>query len=241
MKTLWLITARGGSKGVVGKNLRRIGGLSLIEWKVRAARAADPGADIVCSSDSSDILDEAVRLNLGVIQRPYALASDTASSADVIKHALETLAGHPLPQVCDIVALLEPSAPYTTGEHYRRALQMLEFHDADLVVGMKETAPHDIYIGDVRDDLSVTPIINKFQRHARYRQAFAKQWTPNGALYAFKTDMFLRTNDVYGGSRNLGLMMDVYHSIEIDTPHDLELAEIYYERGRVKPAGDPCT
>lgn len=234
MKALWLITARGGSKGVPGKNLKRIGGLSLIEWKIRAARAADPRADIVCSSDSFDILAEAGRLNVGQIHRPDALASDTSSSADVIKHALETLAGQPTPQLYDMVTLLEPSAPFTTGEHYRRALQMLEFHDADLVVGMKETHIHTAFIGDVRDDLSVTPIINQFQRMARRRQDFPMQHTMNGALYVFKTDMFLRTGDIYGGVRNFGLMMDHWHSIEIDTPEDLEMAEYAFSKGYVK-------
>lgn len=236
MKTLWLVVARGGSKGVPGKNLKRIGGVSLIEWKIRAAMAAG-AEDIVCSSDSHEILEEASRLGASQIVRPAELATDTASSADVIKHALSLVGGD---AAYDVVVLCEPSAPYTTAAHYRRALQMMEFHDADLVVGMKTTHIHTSFIGDVRDDLSVTPIIVQFQRHARRRQDYPKQWTANGGLYVFRTEMFLRTNDVYGGNKNLGLLMDEYHSVEIDAPSDLELAEIYYEKGYVKPE-PPCT
>ena len=228
--TLWLITARGGSKGVPGKNLRKIGGLSLIEWKIRAARAADPHAYIACSSDSHEILGEADRLGADVIHRPSALASDTATSADVIKHALETL-----PSSFDQVVLLEPSAPFTTGEQYRRALQMMADRDADLVVGMKPTAPHTAFIGDARDDLSVTPIILQFQRMARRRQDYAPQWTMSGGLYVFRTEMFLQTGDIYGGSRCYGLMQDKWTGLEIDTPEDLEMAEYAFERGYVKP------
>lgn len=233
MKPLYLITARGGSKGVPGKNLRRIGGLTLVEWKIRAARAADPAADIVCSSDSLDILTEAARLGAKCIERPAALASDTASSADVIRHALDVI-----PESFDQVCLLEPSAPYATGEQYKRALQLMEFNSADLVVGMRETAPHTAFIGDMRDDLSVTPIIVCFQRETmRRRQDYPPQWSMSGGIYVFKTEMFRRTNDLYGGSVNMGVLQDRYTGHEIDTQHDLELAEFYYERGYVKPDG----
>lgn len=232
-RTLWLVVARGGSKGVPKKNMKRIGGLTLVEWKVRAARAADPGAHIVCSSDSADILSEAARLGVRCIERPAPLASDTAKSADVIKHALDVT-----PETFDQVVLLEPSAPFSTGEQYKRALQMMEFHDADLVVGMRQSAIHTAFIGDVREDLSVTPVIVCFQREvARRRQDFPPQWFPSGGLYVFRTEMFHRTNDIYGGVRNYGLMQDRYTGHEIDEPHDLELAEFYYDRGYVKPDG----
>lgn len=226
---LWLVTARGGSRGVPGKNLKKIGDRSLIEWKVRAAQAADPAAVVVCSSDSKEILSEALRCGvMGVIERPAELASDTATSAAVVKHALESL-----PEKFEQVVLLEPSAPFTTGHDYRRALRMMEFYQADLVVGMKETAPHTSFIGDMRDDMSVTPIVNQFQRHARRRQDYAPQWTMNGSCYVFRTDMFMNTGDIYGGSRCFGLLMDKWHSIEIDTPEDLEMAEYAYSKGYV--------
>lgn len=237
MKTLWLITARGDSKGVPGKNLKQIGGLSVIEWKIRAARAADPAAFVAVSSDSHEILEEGQRAGASyLIGRPAELATDTSSSASVIKHALESAVYGGRGEY-DRVVLLEPSAPFTTGADYRRALQMMEDRDADLIVGMKDTAPHTAFIGDTRDDLSVTPIIVGFQRMARRRQDYAPQWTMNGALYVFKTEMFLRTHDVYGGARNYGLMMDKWHSIEIDTPEDLEMAEYAAAKGYVGPEG----
>lgn len=234
VNTLWLLVGRGGSRGVPGKNLRRIGGLTLLEWKVRAARAA--GAEtLVCSSDDTAILEEASRLECAALRRPDELATDTASSADVIRHALGALTS----SLYDQVVLLEPSAPFTTGAHYRKALGMMELHDADLVIGMKETAPHTAFVGDVRADGSVTPIIVGFQRHARRRQDWPQQWTMSGGLYVFKTEMFLRTGDVYGGSRNVGLLMERWNSIEIDTPEDMEMAEYAYERGYVWPEGEP--
>ena len=229
-KVLWLITARGGSKGVPGKNLKKIGGLSLIEWKILAARAADPAAHIVCSSDSLDILAHAAFLGAKVIERPAALATDTARSVDVIKHALDVL-----PEKYEQVVLLEPSAPFTTGVQYWAALNMLNNMDADLIVGMKETVPHTAFIGDMRDDHSVTPILVQFQRETfRRRQDYPRQWTMAGNLYVFRTEMFLRTGDIYGGQRNYGLFMGKWDGLEIDTPEDLEMAEYAFARGYVK-------
>lgn len=232
MSALWLLVARGGSKGVPKKNLHKIGGLTLIEWKVRAALAAQSDAYIVCSSDSAEILAEAARLGVRTIERPAELATDTASSADVIKHALATLMD--VGQEFERVVLLEASAPFTRGAHYRLALQMMEFDDADLVVGMKYTEPHTTFIGDVRTDRSVTPIIVQFQRSARRRQDYPDQQTMNGALYVFRTEMFNRTGDIYGGVRNYGLLMDRWSSVEIDHPHDLDIAEMAFAKGYVK-------
>lgn len=232
MKTLWLAVARGGSKGVPGKNLRRIGDRSLIEWKVNAAIAAGASVEnILCSTEDTAIACEAVRQGCMLVRRPNDLATDTASSADVIRHTLDTI-GH---DKYDQVVLLEPSAPFTTGSQYRKALQMMEFHDADLVVGMRETAPHAAFIGDVRPDQSVTPIILQFQRMARRRQDYPTQWTMAGNIYVFKTDMFLRTGDIYGGERNYGLMTDHWSGLEIDTPDDLEMAQYAYSKGYVTP------
>ena len=229
MSTLYLLVGRGGSRGVPGKNLRQIGGASLVEWKIRAVRAHDPRAWIVCSSDSGEIRAEALACGADLtIERPAELASDTATTASVVKHALSVVGGE-----YERVFLLEPSTPYTLPEHYSEALAMMATEDADLVVAMKRTEPHTAFIGDIRADASVTPIIVQFQRMARRRQDFAPQWTPSGSLYLFRRKMFDETGDIYGGARNYGLQVDRYTGHEIDTPHDLELAEWYYASGKV--------
>lgn len=230
MKVLWLLVGRGGSRGVVGKNLRVIGGHTLVDWKLRGALAAVPDAYVVVSSDSAEIRAEALRCGAAEeIVRPAELAGDEATTASVVEHALSVVGG-----AWDAVMLLECSSPFTTAQQYRDALRMMEERDADLVVGMKETAPHTAFIGDVRADASVTGIVLQFQRMARRRQDFAKQWSMSGSLYLFKTGMFRDTLDCYGGSRNYGLMQGRYDSIEIDTPDDLEFAEYAAATGKVK-------
>lgn len=222
VKVLYLMVARGGSRGVPGKNLKRIGGESLIGWKARNARACDPGARIVISTDCPKIASEARSHGVEVpFMRPTELATDTASTASVIQHALEQLPGY------DRVMLLEPSSPFTTGPHMRGAIQMMDDLNADLIVGMREVQPNHVFVGERPKDESVAGIITQMAAAGNNlrRQDLGTDWTMNGGLYLFKTDMFLRTGSIYGSPHSYGLLMDRWHSIEIDFPEDLDMAE----------------
>lgn len=251
-QTLFLLTARGGSKGVPGKNLTKLGGLSLIGWKARAAqqarlmmnRHAWPSS-LVISTDSPEIAAEARAHGVEVpFMRPPELATDDAASVDVIRHALTTLAADG--RTYEHVVLLEPSAPFATPDHIFGAFDDYWNLGADLVVGMKETEPHSSFIGEMPDDRFITPIILKMQRYSddTRRQARKPEWSMNGALYIFGAqvvmdDKFINhhgVRSIYNGAKNFGYLMDKWHSIEIDTPHDLEMAEYAVSRGYVKPA-----
>lgn len=238
MRVLWLAVARAGSKGVINKNLREIQGLSLIGWKSRAAYAA--GADkVVLSTDSAEIAAEGVRHGCTALMRPPELATDEATSASVVRHALETLrvAGNEY----DAVNLLEPSSPFTTAAQHTVALRTMEVENADLVVGMKRVEPHPLFVGEQRVDASVTPIILAFQNHARRRQDYLPSWSMSGSLYLFKVGMFLDTGDIYGGYVNKGMLVDKWTGLEIDTPEDLEMAEYAAGRRYVRPEAAPLT
>lgn len=232
MSTLYLITARGGSKGVPGKNLRKIGGHTLVAWKANAAKQVITGEDrLVISTDCPAIQMEAMLNQVEVpFTRPAELATDTAASADVIKHALASLDTQH-----DTVVLLEPSAPFTTPDHLVTALTMKQAKNAHLIVGMKHTEPHSTFVAEQPEDDFVTPIIVKMDRVGRNlrRQDLRQEWTMAGNLYVFDTAMFMKTGSIYGGARNYGLLTDRWHSIEIDSPYDLEMAEYAYDRGYV--------
>lgn len=239
MSTLFLITARAGSRGVPGKNLKKIGGLSLIGWKACAAhvimREYCHDARMIISTDDDDMACEAKRHGVEVpFQRPKELATDDASSADVITHAMEWIKSNWNRTYTDIM-LLEPSSPFAQPEHFHEALVMSAKHDAHLVAGMRRVEPNSVFVGTQRPDKFITPIIVQMQRagHHLRRQDLQPEWTMNGALYLFAWDTFERTHDVYGGSRNYGLLMDKWHSVEIDSPDDLEIASYAYEAGHI--------
>lgn len=227
--TLFLITARGGSKGVPGKNLMRIGGRSLIQWKADAAKPLVQEADrLIISTDSEDIAAEARRVGVQVpFMRSAELATDEASSASVINHALDSVGNG-----FDRVMLLEPSAPFATSVHMWEAVQMYDQRAADLVVGMKSVAPASVFVGVRTPDNNINHITSRGIGNTR-RQDTLPEWTMNGALYLFKTESFRKTGSIYGGALNFGLMMSPWHSIEIDTPHDLNMAWYAFEKGFV--------
>lgn len=231
-RCLWLMVARGGSKGVPRKNLRVIGGKSLIRWKAEAAKPlVQAGDSFVMSTEDSETAEEALSCGVdSVIDRPAELASDTASSASVIQHALETLGGA---HVFDRVMLLEPSSPFATTEHLRAALAMYDEHQAHLVVGMKRVEPSHVFVGEQPEDGCVTPIIVRMERAGKHlrRQDLREDWTMSGSMYLFSTAMFRETGSLYGGSRCYGILLDRWHSLEIDSMEDLELAEYAYQKG----------
>jgi CMP-N-acetylneuraminic acid synthetase len=228
MKVLWLLVGRGGSKGVPGKNTRVIRGHTLVDWKLAAV---PQDAVVAVSSDDPGIRAEALRCRPGAIEivRPAELATDTATTASVVRHALGVVGGE-----YDAVMLLEPSAPFTRSATYLEALRMMEERDADLVVGVRPAEPHPVFVGEERDDSSVTGIILGFQRMARRRQDFKPCVTMSGGCYLFRVGMFLETGDVYGGVRNFGVKQGRWDGVEIDSMDDLALAEWAAETGRVR-------
>lgn len=193
------------------------------------------GDRLICSTEDSEIADEAKRCGAEVpFTRPMELATDVASSASVIEHALAQVGdGY------DRVMLLEPSSPFTSVGDYIAADEMM-ISGVDAVIGMRKVEPHSTFVGPVSADRDMGEIISKMRGVAGWRrQDFIDEWTANGALYLFSTEMFARTGSVYGGSKTLGLLMPRWRGIEIDTMDDLLLAEFAYERGLVSAPSLP--
>lgn len=239
MSTLFLITARKGSAGVPGKNMREIGGLSLIGWKARVAymvaRDLCKEAAFLISTDCPEMAKEADRFGFyAPFLRPAELATDTALSADVIKHAMTWVKDNWQRTFTNIM-LLEPSSPFANYADMERALDVMSKRGADLVVGMKETHPHSVFIGPMDENKSITSIVMRMQQYsqAQRRQDLKPEWTMNGALYLFSWDMFEREGDIYGGSKNYGVLMPFWRSIEIDEMHDFEMAQYAHAAGHV--------
>src|ERR1700712_1725037 len=139
MEILFLLVGRGGSKGLPGKNLREIGGLSLIGDKAILAREVRYCSRLIVSSGSAEIQAEAKRHGAEVLfSRPPELATDTASSSDVVLHAMDWIETHERRRY-DAIMLLEPSSPFARPEHYDQAVELFTARNAGLVVGMRET------------------------------------------------------------------------------------------------------
>lgn len=237
MKVLFLITARGGSKGVPGKNLRRIGGLSLVGFKAISARKSRYCSRLIISTDSPEIQDDARGHGVEVpFTRPAELASDTARSGPVILHAMEWIEREGRERY-DAVMLLEPSSPFARAGDYDAAVDMMLRHDANAVIGVRPMEVASTVVGPLDAEGRLTAIVDKM--HAAraltgQRQTLGQEYTMNGALYLFRWDYFKQHQWIYHDrDKVFGYVMDRFHSVEIDEPVDLAWAEFLTSCGYV--------
>ena len=230
---LFLLVGRGGSKGLPGKNLREIGGLSLIGYKARSALQSRYCSRLIVSSDSAEIRDEAVRHGAEMLfERPAELATDIASSNDVVLHAMDWIEAHEKRRY-DAIMLLEPSSPFARPEHFDEAIELFLARKASLVVGMRETEVSSIFVGKLGEVGSIGGIVDKMlSTTAQRRQDQPLEVTMNGALYLVGWDAMRRHRKIYADPvTSYGILMDRLHSIEIESAADLAYASYVIEHG----------
>ena len=144
MKPLIIIPARGGSKGIPGKNIKYLAGKLLIQYTIEAALGVFSAEQICISTDSLGIKNVAESLGLKVpFLRPNELSTDTVSSKDVINHALDFYQKKRIE--INIIVLLQPTSPFRNSAHINKAL--LEYDESiDMVVSVQETASNPYYV-----------------------------------------------------------------------------------------------
>lgn len=223
MRVLGLIPARGGSKGVTGKNLRKVGGRTLIEWTAMSALASRLERTVI-STDSEEIAGEARRCGVDVpFVRPAKLATDTSLSIDVVQHALSDLR-----ETWDAVMLLQPTSPFRTAADIDTCITMLETGDADSVISVKNVGDHHPARMKYMLDgvLTDPPFAEDYE--GKPRQQLVPMFLRNGAIYLTRTEVLLAGS--FKGSVSLGYVMTEYRSVNIDTEFDLAVAETLADR-----------
>lgn len=232
MKTLALIPARAGSKGVRGKNTKLLAGKPLLQYTIEAAKAVFAPEQICVSTDSEEIKACAEKAGLQVpFLRPSALATDTAGMREVMLHALGYYAAKGF--TADVVLLLQPTSPFRTSQHIREALQLFRL-DIDMVVSVKETKSNP-YFNLFEENEEGFLQLSKSGTFTR-RQDCPNVWEYNGAVYVINTQS-LREMPVSGFSKVKKYEMDEVSSLDIDTELDWKLAELLTKEGAGNKAG----
>ena len=220
---LALIPARGGSKGLPGKNILPLAGQSLVERAAAVARESGIVDRIVVSTDSREIADEARRAGLDVpFMRPDALAADDTPMLPVVQHAVESLEAQGW--VPEIILLLQPTSPLRRPAHLRDAVTMLRTGVADAVVSVVELPRHmsPDYVMRIADG-ELKPFLPEGQRLTR-RQDARPAYVRDGTVYAFWRATLMQHGSIYG-KRCLPLIVAAEDSITIDVPADWAAAE----------------
>ena len=228
------MTARGGSKSVPKKNLSQIGGVSLIGFKAISSLRSKYCTRLILSSDDPELQQNALKYGVDVpFTRPAELATDTASSFDVIRHAIDWIETNTT-ETYDAIMLLEPSAPFATSVDFDNAVEKMIELNANAVIGMREMEINSVFVGELDPQGRMTQIIDQMKQRYLRRQDTKPEYTMNGALYLFKWEMFKEHHTVYADRDNTyGYVMDRFHSIEIDEPIDLEWARFLVENGHI--------
>lgn len=221
MKPLIVIPARGGSKGIPGKNIKQLGGKPLIEYTVSAARGVFPDNVICVSTDTPEIKSVVEELGLRVpFLRPEELATDTAGTREVLLHAIEHYESTGYSP--DTLILLQPTSPFRISRHIKEAMHLFDAQSCDMVVSVKETKSNPYYVL-FEENSSGFLVRSKTGNYIR-RQDCPKVWEYNGAIYIMRIDA-LKSQPIGEFTEVVKYEMDEIHSHDIDTPFDWIIAE----------------
>ena len=230
MKSLYLIPARGGSKGIPHKNIKQLGGIPLICHTINAARAVAADSDICLSTDDPKIAETAREVGLDVpFMRPAELAGDHSGSYEVMLHALDFYAAHG--SNYDTLVLLQPTSPFRTADDVRRAIRLYS-PDIDMVVTVKEAATNPYYNAFEEDENGFLHI-SKGDGHYTRRQDAPRVWEYNGAVYVINVAS-LRQMTLGEFPRRRLCEMSASHSVDLDTPIDWLVAETLINSNNLK-------
>ena len=223
MKPLYIIPARGGSKGIPRKNIKPLGGRPLIAYSIDAARQAGaPDSHIILSTDDAEIADTARAPGLEVpYTRPAHLATDTAGSREVILDAMDWADSRGIDYDC--VVLLQPTSPFRTATDIHSALALYS-PEVDMVVSVKEASANPYYNCFEADPATGYLHVSKGDGLITRRQDAPPAWEYNGAVYVINPGS-IRRMPLGAFPRRVPSPMPADRSIDLDTPADWLMAE----------------
>jgi len=222
MKVLAIIPARGGSKGVPGKNIKLLGGKPLIAHAIECAQNSNKVSKVIVTTDSEEIIEIAQKYNSEVIKRPSDLADDKSNVVSAVVHVLEQLN-----MEYDLIILLQPTSPLRTSSDLDAIVSIFETENIDGVISV---VPFDDYhparMYNLGDDLTLTPFINEGETSRR--QDLNPVYYRNGCFYAVKKEVFQREKSFMVKNKK-AYVMDANWLVNIDSHRDFKIAELLYD------------
>jgi len=214
---LVVIPARGGSKGVPRKNLRLVGGLSLVERAVAAARRSAGVTSVVVTTEDDEIAEVSARAGAAVVRRPEELSADDSTSESAVLHVLGSLvrAGR---QPESVTALLQCTSPFVPPYALSRAIERVHRGEADVVLSV---VPNHSFLW--RGDAGTLTALNHEQSRRERRQERQAEFKETGAFYVMRTSGLLAHRHRFFG-RIMGQEVPPLTALEIDSVDDLAAA-----------------
>ena len=218
-KILAVILARGGSKRLPRKNVIELAGKPMMAWSIESAKKSKYIDKVIVSSDDDEILGIGQEYGCMVIKRPEELASDTATTFDAIKHAIENVEKH------DYIVLLQPTSPLRNEVHVDEAIELLGHKNADAIISVCEVEHSPLWTNILPEDKDMSSFIKEESKNKR-SQDLGTFYRLNGAIYICKTDRLLEEKGFLIKDNIYAYVMDRSASVDIDESLDLKLAKV---------------
>lgn len=226
---LVIIPARGGSKGIPYKNIKKLGGKPLVCYSIDIARQVTTDEHICVTTDDEAIIKVVEDYGLKVpFKRPDYLATDTCGSNEVIQHAYQYYMDQGL--FYDAILLLQPTSPFRRIEDVNGAIDLYN-KSLDMVVTVKETAANPYY-NCYEEDKNGFLIVSKGNGKLSRRQDAPPAYEWNGAVYVINSNRLMEVG-LSGLIKVKKYVMDDIHSIDLDTMFDWKIAELVLKENLV--------
>ena len=214
---LAIIPARGGSKGLPGKNIKLLAGKPLIGWTIEEAKKSKYIDRVILSSEDDKIISIAKEFNCDVpFKRPPGLAEDNSTSSEVVIHILKEINIS-----YDYFLLLQPTSPLRKSEQIDEAIELCYNSNSSSCVSVVEVPKPLEWMYYLNSANNLSHISNN---EIERRQDAKKIFALNGSIYIVKTNDFMETNK-FLTKRTVGYIMDKVSSIDIDDINDFNIAE----------------
>ncbi|MCG4662745.1 acylneuraminate cytidylyltransferase family protein [[Clostridium] innocuum] len=219
-----IIPARGGSKGLPGKNIKKLAGKPLIAYTIEAALHATSIDQVIVSTDSEEIANIAVSYGATVpFMRPNFLATDEASAVDVYLYTVERLKEEADMTVDEFMVLL-PTSPLRTEEDIDMACEIFNKKNGITLVSVSEVhSPIEWFLKKDNDGFLKNAGLGDSKTMLN-RQKYESYYEPNGAIYILNYE-HLKANRSYYAEKTIPYVLDSFKAIDIDTLSDFKLAE----------------
>tara|TARA_B100000287_G_C20659754_1_gene789783 strand:- start:813 stop:1526 length:714 start_codon:yes stop_codon:yes gene_type:complete len=228
-KILGVIPARGGSKGIPKKNLVNLGGKPLIAHTIECAKSAKLLTDFIISTDDNEISKVSETFGGKVpFLRPKNLATDSALSTSVIKHALKKM--EEIKNIkYDYVMMLQPTSPFRKSTDIDSSIDMIINSNADSLISVVDVeGNHPFRMKRITGKNKLVNFIDQGFEDMRSRQELPKVYIRSGTIYLSKRELILNNNS-FVGENCIAYTIPNERSVNIDTELDLMLAKTLFK------------
>jgi len=220
-----LIPARGGSKGLTGKNIIPLLGKPLIAWTIEQALASKYIDRVVVSTDNKEVAEVSKKYGAEVpFARPKELAEDNTKGIEVVLHAIDWFMKNDKLKQFDLLMLLQPTSPLRTTEDIDKAIEYLFLREAKAIVSVCEVDHHPLWSNTLPEDGCMKNFIRREVMN-KNRQELPVFYRLNGAIYLAYCN-YIKERKSFFGKETFAYIMSKERSIDIDNEIDFKLAEI---------------